>query len=70
MGFFFLLFKGNEKLHHLLSQGRYEFRMDMGDFNNQTRYVKYTTISLGDEDSKYVISLSGFSGNVGKSYPR
>lgn len=36
---------GNEKLHHLLSQGRYEMRMDMEDFDNQTRYVKYTKIN-------------------------
>ncbi|XP_048755856.2 ficolin-2-like [Ostrea edulis] len=55
---------GNDKLHYLLSQGEYEFRVDMGDFNNQTRYVKYTTITIGNEASKYVISLTGFSGNV------
>ncbi|XP_048751641.2 ficolin-2-like [Ostrea edulis] len=59
---------GNDKLHYLLSQGPYEFRMDMGDFNNQTRYVKYTSITLGNEASKYVISLSGFSGNVGDCF--
>ncbi|XP_056002855.1 ficolin-1-like [Ostrea edulis] len=59
---------GDDKLHYLLSQGPYEFRMDMGDFNNQTRYVKYTSISLGNETSKYVISLNGFSGDLGDCF--
>ncbi|XP_061170841.1 angiopoietin-2-like [Saccostrea echinata] len=55
---------GNEKLYLLLSQGIYELRMDMSDFNNQTRYVKYSSISLGNEASKYLMSLSGYSGDV------
>ncbi|XP_056002854.1 ficolin-2-like [Ostrea edulis] len=59
---------GNDKLHYLLSQGSYEFRMDMSDFNNQTRYVKYSSISVGNEASKYVISISGYSGNVGDCF--
>ncbi|XP_061170849.1 fibrinogen-like protein 1 [Saccostrea echinata] len=60
---------GNEKLYLLLSQGSYEMRMDMSDFDNQTRYVKYNSISLGNETSKYQISLSGFSGDVGTGNP-
>ncbi|XP_048749148.2 ficolin-2-like [Ostrea edulis] len=59
---------GNEKLHYLLSQGTYELRMDMSDFRNETRYVKYSSISVGNEASKYVISLSGFSGNAGDCF--
>ncbi|XP_062607473.1 ficolin-2-like [Saccostrea cucullata] len=55
---------GNEKLSRLLSQGSYEMRMDMGDFDNQTRYIKYSSITLGDDASKYAISLSGYSGDV------
>ncbi|XP_061170852.1 ficolin-2-like [Saccostrea echinata] len=58
---------GNDKLYHLLSQGLYELRVDMSDFDNQTRYVKFSSISLGNEESKYTITLSGFSGNVGDS---
>ncbi|XP_062607472.1 ficolin-2-like, partial [Saccostrea cucullata] len=67
-GFFFrFFFKGNDKLHNLLSQGQYELRVDMADFDNQTRYVKLSSISIGNEASKYKITLSGFSGNVGDS---
>ncbi|XP_062609942.1 ficolin-2-like [Saccostrea cucullata] len=59
---------GNEKLYHLLSQGPYELRMDMSDFDDQTRFVRYSNISLGNETSKYQISLSGFSGNIGDCF--
>lgn len=55
---------GNDKLHHLLSQGTYEMRIDMEDFDNQTRYVKYTSFNVGDESTKYTVTISGFSGNV------
>lgn len=61
----FILIQGNEKLHHLLSQGSFELRMDMSDFTDQTRYVKYTHVDVMDESSKYTISISGYSGNVG-----
>lgn len=59
---------GNEKLHHLLSQGSFELRMDMSDFTDQTRYVKYTHVDVMDESSKYTISISGYSGNVGDCF--
>ncbi|XP_052694402.1 ficolin-2-like [Crassostrea angulata] len=55
---------GNHKLHNLLSQGTYEMRMDMEDFDNQTRYVKYSSFNVGNESSKYTVTLSGFSGDV------
>eukprot|EP00105_Crassostrea_gigas_P007788 XP_011422136.1 PREDICTED: ficolin-2-like [Crassostrea gigas] len=59
---------GNEKLHHLLSQGTYQLRMDMSDFTDQTRYVKYTHVNVSDEHNKYRMSIAGYSGNVGKSF--
>ncbi|XP_062590134.1 ficolin-2-like [Saccostrea cucullata] len=63
-----LLTPCNNKLFHLLNQGFYELRVDMSDFENETRYVKYSSISLKDEASKYTINLSGFSGNVGDCF--
>lgn len=55
---------GNDKLHYLLSQGVYELSMDMEDFDNQTRYVKYTSFNVGDETTKYIANISGYSGDV------
>lgn len=66
--FFFICTLGNEKLHHLLSQGTYQLRMDMSDFTGQTRYVKYTHVNVSEEHNKYRMSIAGYSGNVGKSF--
>lgn len=59
---------GNEKLHYLLSQGTNEMRMDMKDFTNEKRYVKYSSFNVGNEFSNYTVTLSGFSGDVGEIY--
>lgn len=42
--------------------------MDMEDFDNQTRYVKYTSFNVGDETTKYIANISGYSGDVGKIF--
>lgn len=63
---FLLLIIGNDILHYLLTQGMYEMRMDMTDFDNQTSYVKYNSFNVGDEASKYRVTLHGYSGNVGE----
>ncbi|XP_048770566.2 ficolin-2-like [Ostrea edulis] len=55
---------GNDKLYYLLSQGAYEMRMDMSDFDNETRYVKYRNIAIGSETTKYVMSIFGYSGDT------
>uniref|UniRef100_K1QUP3 Ficolin-1 n=1 Tax=Magallana gigas TaxID=29159 RepID=K1QUP3_MAGGI len=55
---------GNEKLHYLLSQGTNEMRMDMKDFTNEKRYVKYSSFNVGNEFTNYTVTLSGFSGDV------
>uniref|UniRef100_A0A8W8LQ20 Fibrinogen C-terminal domain-containing protein n=1 Tax=Magallana gigas TaxID=29159 RepID=A0A8W8LQ20_MAGGI len=59
---------GNDILHYLLSQGRYMMRMDMADFDNQTRYVKYSYFNVGDETSKYNVTVFGHSGDVGDCF--
>lgn len=63
---FLLLIIGNDIFHYLLTQGMYEMRMDMTDFDNQTSYVKYNSFNVGDEASKYRVTLHGYSGNVGE----
>lgn len=70
-GFFPLItviITGNEELHHLLSQGTYEMRMNMEDFDNQTRLFKYSSLNVGNESTKYTFTVSGFSGNVGERF--
>ena len=50
---------GNRWIHLLTSVGSYELRIDF----NGGRYVKYSSFSVGDAASKYMLTVSGFSGN-------
>lgn len=60
--------EGNDKIHHLLTQGTYEMRMDMKDFSNEEHHVKYSSFYVGNEFTNYTVTLSGFSGDVGEIY--
>ncbi|OPL33708.1 hypothetical protein AM593_10188, partial [Mytilus galloprovincialis] len=58
---------GNDKIHTLTSQGRYELRIDLYDFDNNQAYAKYQHFYIGNETSKYKINVYGHSGNAGDS---
>ncbi|XP_063442508.1 microfibril-associated glycoprotein 4-like [Mytilus trossulus] len=58
---------GNDKIHTLTSQGRYELRIDLYDFDNNQAYAKYQHFYIGNETSKYKISVNGYSGTAGDS---
>lgn len=57
---------GNDNLHLLLSNGASEMRMDMEDFDGNTRYLQYSSFTVGNETSYYQATLDGPSGNVGE----
>ena len=44
-----------------------ELRVDMRDFNENSAYAQYTSFSVGDSASKYILSISGYSGTAGDS---
>jgi hypothetical protein len=45
-----VLFLGNEHLHQLTSQGKYNLRINMEDFDNNVNYATYKQFALGDEN--------------------
>ena len=57
---------GLDKIHHLTSTLT-QLRVDMRDFERNSAYAKYTTFSVGDSASKYVLTVSGYSGTAGDS---
>ncbi|CAC5415359.1 Fibrinogen-like protein A,Ryncolin-4,Angiopoietin-related protein 7,Angiopoietin-related protein 1,Ficolin-3,Ficolin-1-B,Techylectin-5A,Ficolin-2,Ryncolin-1,Tenascin-R,Fibrinogen-like protein 1,Angiopoietin-1,Fibrinogen C domain-containing protein 1-A,Tenascin-N,Ryncolin-3,Tenascin,Fibroleukin,Fibrinogen C domain-containing protein 1,Techylectin-like protein,Ryncolin-2,Angiopoietin-related protein 6,Techylectin-5B,Angiopoietin-related protein 2,Angiopoietin-2,Microfibril-associated glycoprotein 4,Fibrinoge len=61
---------GNDRLHVLTSQGKYELIITMEDFSNQNRYAKYDNVKVGDEESKYVLTYDSERGNAGNSLSR
>ncbi|XP_070537510.1 ficolin-1-like [Ptychodera flava] len=55
---------GNDRLYALTNQRRYELRIDLEDFDNETRYAKYDNFIIGDEFSKYKLTLGEYSGTA------
>ncbi|CAG2242706.1 Ficolin-1-A,Angiopoietin-1,Fibrinogen C domain-containing protein 1,Ryncolin-1,Tenascin-N,Angiopoietin-related protein 7,Ficolin-3,Fibrinogen C domain-containing protein 1-B,Fibroleukin,Fibrinogen-like protein 1,Ficolin-1,Angiopoietin-4,Tenascin-R,Ryncolin-2,Techylectin-5B,Fibrinogen C domain-containing protein 1-A,Fibrinogen-like protein A,Ryncolin-3,Angiopoietin-2,Ficolin-2,Tenascin,Techylectin-5A,Ryncolin-4 [Mytilus edulis] len=58
---------GNDKIHILTSGGYYNFelRIDLADFDGETRYALYRKFSVGNAGSKYKLEVGGYSGNAG-----
>ena len=62
---------GLSKIHRL-TQDRtdYTLRVDLEDFENETRYAKYSTFNIGDSTIDYTITVEGYSGNAGDAFER
>ena len=57
---------GNEKMFYLTAQGDYELRVDLEDFEGETRYAVYNKFRIGDEAAFYKIMLGSYSGDAGR----
>ena len=58
---------GLSKIHRLTQDGTNNtLRVDLRDFDNETRYAKYT-FNIGDSATEYTITLGGYSGDAGDS---
>ena len=57
---------GLDKIHRLTPTAT-QLRIDMQDFEGNSRYVQYSSFSVGDSVSKYTQSVSGYSGTAGDS---
>ena len=44
-----VLFLGNEHLHQLTAQGKYNLRINMEYFDNNEKYATYKQFAVGDE---------------------
>ncbi|XP_078486797.1 ficolin-1-like [Ciona intestinalis] len=58
---------GMENLHALLAIGNYELRIELKDCANVRKHAKYSVFSIGSEQQMYKLTVSGYSGNAGKS---
>ncbi|CAC5389870.1 Fibrinogen-like protein A,Ryncolin-4,Angiopoietin-related protein 7,Angiopoietin-related protein 1,Ficolin-3,Ficolin-1-B,Techylectin-5A,Ficolin-2,Ryncolin-1,Tenascin-R,Fibrinogen-like protein 1,Angiopoietin-1,Tenascin-X,Fibrinogen C domain-containing protein 1-A,Tenascin-N,Veficolin-1,Ryncolin-3,Tenascin,Fibrinogen C domain-containing protein 1,Ryncolin-2,Techylectin-5B,Angiopoietin-related protein 2,Angiopoietin-2,Microfibril-associated glycoprotein 4,Ficolin-1-A,Ficolin-1,Fibrinogen C domain-containing p len=56
---------GNDKLNDLTSQGNYELRVNLMDFNGDKAYAKYSTFYIGDQSTNYILTVNGYSGTAG-----
>ncbi|XP_073332370.1 fibrinogen-like protein 1 [Pagrus major] len=58
---------GNEALHHLTSQGDYDLRIDMEDFEGNQRYAEYKKFKVDDEKDQYQLHLGEYTGDAGNA---
>jgi hypothetical protein len=55
---------GNDVIH-LLTETDQELRVDLTDFDGNEAYAMYSTFKVGDENSKYELTVSEYSGTAG-----
>ena len=58
---------GLNKIHRLTQAANTTLRVDLADFEGQTRYAKYTTFQVLDSSTKYQLNVGGYSGDAGDS---
>jgi len=58
---------GNDILHLLTSNTRQRLRIDLADFEGNTRYAEYNNFTVGSELTKYRLeSLGTYNGTAGQ----
>ncbi|XP_019646401.1 PREDICTED: fibrinogen-like protein 1 isoform X2 [Branchiostoma belcheri] len=58
---------GNENIHLLTSQKNYTLRVDLEDWEEETRYATYSSFRVSGESDQYRLHISGYSGDAGDS---
>ena len=56
---------GLSKIHRLTKEGSNTLRVDLGDFEGNTAYANYSTFSISDGSTEYVLTVGGYSGTAG-----
>ncbi|XP_061171670.1 angiopoietin-related protein 6-like [Saccostrea echinata] len=58
---------GNDAIHALTRDQNQELRVDLRRFNGEQAYAEYAIFYIGDENDKYYITVSGYSGTASDS---
>ena len=58
---------GLSKIHRLTKEGSNTLRVDLGDFEGNTAYANYSTFSISDGSTEYILTVGGYSGTAGNS---
>uniref|UniRef100_A0A1X7TKK6 Fibrinogen C-terminal domain-containing protein n=1 Tax=Amphimedon queenslandica TaxID=400682 RepID=A0A1X7TKK6_AMPQE len=58
---------GLSKIHRLTKEGSNTLRVDLGDFGNNKAYASYSTFSVSDGSTEYILTVGGYSGTAGNS---
>ena len=52
---------GLDKINRLSQSGQNVLRVDLGDFDNETRYAFYKTFAVSNETEKYELTVGNYS---------
>ncbi|XP_070286428.1 ficolin-2-like [Myotis yumanensis] len=55
---------GNDNIHALTTNGTYELRVDLVDFQDTRQFAKYQSFRVGSEAEKYKLVLGAFTGGT------
>ncbi|CAC5379425.1 Fibrinogen-like protein A,Ryncolin-2,Angiopoietin-1,Angiopoietin-related protein 6,Angiopoietin-related protein 2,Microfibril-associated glycoprotein 4,Angiopoietin-related protein 7,Angiopoietin-related protein 1,Ficolin-2,Ryncolin-1,Ryncolin-3,Ficolin-1,Fibrinogen C domain-containing protein 1 [Mytilus coruscus] len=58
---------GNENIHIISMENQHEISIYLEVSPSDYRYANYSTFRLGDENSKYSLTIAGYGGNAGDS---
>ena len=58
---------GLEKIHRITTSDNYELYLGFEDVLGFTAWARYSTFSIGDENSKYLLTVGGYEGTAGDS---
>ena len=45
--------------------GNYELRIDLEDWDGETRYAQYSLFDIGGTEDNYKLAVNGYTGNAG-----
>ena len=57
---------GNQYLYQITTQGRYELRIDLEDFDGEQRYAYYDNFEIKGEENNFKLFFGSYQGNAGK----
>ncbi|XP_062855852.1 fibrinogen-like protein 1 [Trichomycterus rosablanca] len=58
---------GNDNLHYLTSQGEYNLRINLEDFEGRHRFATYKKFKVDSEENRYQLQFGEYTGNAGDS---
>ena len=59
---------GNDKIHRLTAARPCSLRVELEDWNGVRAYAKYGKFNIGDEQAKYRLEVSSYSGTAGDRF--
>ena len=60
-----LCFPGNDNLHAITARKTYTLRVDLADFEGNSRYAEFKDFAVANEGNKYRLTVGYYSGTAG-----